>query len=164
MTDAQPNLLLERLKELQTKAGFKMPPCQPVYDRVFIYPTDGLDQDEKIAGTSLYRPSSDKTSLGASRGVLIAAGLKALDQLYGHGIELGHIVWFARLSPWQRQYEGDKRIERIVILRASEVVGSEDLMTAMLRGQVEVGVDDSDGRHVLVDRKRRDPEETDEGI
>lgn len=158
------SLLRQRLEAFDVD----MPPCQPCFDRVFVWPVsdrghgkDG-EKEEKYKGTNLIMPPMAKGFYGASRGLLIAAGMLALDQLYSHGIELGHIVWYQRLSPWARQYQGNGRIQQVVLLRAMELVGSEDIMANFAANGLEIGVD-TDGIHYIVDSdgkpvgKRFDP-------
>lgn len=151
-------LLRERLKAFEVD----MPPCQPTFDRVFVWPIHNMGQskagetDTTFKGTSIVMPTAAKGFYGASRGLLISAGLTALDQLYSHGFELGHVVWYQRLSPWQRQYMGDGRICSVVILRAMELVGSEDVMSNFAANSLEIGKDE-DGIHYIVDAETKKP-------
>lgn len=112
-----------------------MPPFAPVYDRIFVYPLDDKDLDEKT-DSGLYVPDSTRDQVGAQRGILMAAGAKALEQLYSHGIGIGHIVITARLSPWARKYLARGVPHFVLTLRASEVVASEDLLRAYEKGDV----------------------------
>lgn len=150
------SLLARRLKAFDVD----LPACQPAFDRVFVYQVNNIgeardgDTDTTFKGTSIIMPTPAKGTFGASRGLLISAGLKALDELYSHGIELGHIVWYQRLSPWQRSYMGNGRICQVTILRAMEIVGSEDTMANFNEKGWEVGRDE-DGIHYVVDRESK---------
>lgn len=150
------SLLARRLKAFDVD----MPMCQPAFDRIFVFPTNNVgesregDTDTTFKGTSIIMPAQQKGTFGASRGLLISAGLKALDELYSHGIELGHVVWYQRLSPWNRVYMGNGRIQQVTIIRAMEIVGSEDTMANMAEKGWEVGRD-PDGIHYLVDRETK---------
>lgn len=161
-------LLRERLKSFEVD----LPPCQPAFDRVFVWPINNMgqskegDTDTTFKGTKIIMPTVAKGFYGASRGLLISAGLKALDELYSHGMELGHIVWYQRMSPWSRAYMGEGRICTVVIIRAMELVGSEDIMSNFDANNIEIGRDE-DGIHYMVDKetkkkkgKRFDPELT----
>lgn len=148
--------------------GVPMPPCYPVYDRLFVWPLDDMSE-AKVRG--LYVPEQLKGTYGASRGLLIAGGMKALDQLYSHGLGLGHIVWYARLSPWARKYidVSGQHIAHVIVLRASEIVGSEDLLAELGGEGLEIGRD-TEGTHYIVDketkqknRERLDPEDSIDG-
>lgn len=160
----RPPKLEKRIREY----GIAMPTFAPVFDRVFVYPTDRQDLPESTAG-GIILAESTKTRLGAQRGILIAAGPIAIEQLYGHGISLGDIVLVARFSPWDRAYMGVKAgdtrasMHRMMVLRAAEVVGSEDLLTALEAGELQMEMD-SDGRVQIHDRQRVDPPTNDEGI
>jgi len=152
-------LLLHRIKQF----GLVLPKGRPVYDRIYVYPIGDKDQDEKIAGSMLYKPQQAKDKFAASRGVIVKAGIKALEQMWAHGIELGHIVLVARLSPWERKYEGKGREHTVMVLRSSEIVSSEDLEDDVLDECVGFTLG-ADGTVMIEDRARVDPDENDEGI
>lgn len=151
-------LLAHRIEEY----GLVFPSTRPVFDRIFVFPLESDSDNEKFEGSSLYKSEKSKARLGASRGVLIKAGMGALEQLWSHGIELGHIVLTARLSPWERSYAARGRIYSVLVLRASEVVGSEDLEMDVAEGCVNYRWGE-DGRLELAER-RIDPPTHDEGI
>jgi hypothetical protein len=151
-------LLLHRLQQFD----IPLPKGRPVYDRIYVYPLEGRDQGDKFEGSLLYKPEQSKDLYGASRGVIVKAGIKALEQMWSHGIELGHMVIVARLSPWERKYEGKGRIHKVMVLRASEIVSSEDTEEDVLEGCL--GFEYADGRLSFADRSRTDPDETDEGM
>lgn len=150
-------LLEKRIKEFD----IALPRTRPAFDRVFVYPLAGKTNDETFEGTSIIKPKVSRDKLDAARGVLVKAGLKALEHLWSHGFELGHIVLFARFSPWQYRYERAKRMHDVVIVRTSELVGSEDLEEDVISGDMRLNVSE-DGVVCWEDRPRVDPEENDE--
>ena len=141
------SLLQKRIEE------FKLPECpyEPAFDRVVvcILPEKKASRDTYVDGGLIQKPQAIKTreENESPRGVLIAAGLGAMDELRGFGIDLGHLVWIARFSPWRhvvdRKAEGD--IE-LMFLRAGDIVGSEDVRGLVREGKLKVKVGD-DGRH-----------------
>ncbi len=64
----------------------------------------------------------------APRGVIVGAGLQALDELRSNGMDLGHTVGFTRLAPFRRPFAtiGGERLTLIVLV-AGDIVDSEDL-------------------------------------
>lgn len=152
-------LLAERMKQYD----IVLPRARPVYDRVFIYPLADKAQDETYAGTSIIKPGTARDRFGASRGIVVKAGLGALEIMWSHGYEIGHVVLFARLSPWERAYEGRGREHRVTILHAPEIVGSEDLEDDVLEGHAEIELL-ADGTVALKDRRRVDPPKDTETI
>lgn len=68
----------------------------------------------------------------APRGVIVSAGLQALDELRSNGIDIGHTVGFTRLAPFRRPFAtiGGERLTLIVLV-AGDIVDSEDLGQAM---------------------------------
>jgi hypothetical protein len=102
--------------------------------------------------------------MGAQRGVLIMAGPKAIEELFSHGVSIGDIVLVARFSPWDRVYiSRSGKMHRMMVLRAAEVVGSEDLLRAYEAGELRMEMS-QDGRVTLHDRERIDPPTNEEGI
>lgn len=156
-------LITPKLQARIEEYNIEMPACAPVFDRIFIYPTDKADQPDTTAG-GIVLPDTTKTRMGAQRGVLIMAGPKAVEELYSHGITVGHIVLVARFSPWDRVYfSRSGRMHRMMVLRAAEVVGSEDLLRAYESGELRMEMT-PDGRVALHDRERIDPPTNDEGV
>jgi hypothetical protein len=141
-----------RLKARLEHYKAEMPPWYPVFDRIFVYPLEDNDQPDKVG--SLYIPARVKKESGTGVGFIVAAGAKALEQLHGHGIGLGDIVLTARLSPWERQFVSPKTgtPHILLILRASEIVGSLDLLAAYEKGDLWVQMN-ADGTVDVADRE-----------
>lgn len=165
-TPAHINLPLwpARLKARLEYYKAELPPFYPVFDRIFVYPLEAADQPETTAG-GIVLAQQTKAKYGAQRGILVMAGMKAVEQLYSHGINIGDVVITARLSPWERSYiSRDKRPHKVLVLRASEVVASEDLYNQYETGDFAMCLDPRDGSVTLDERTRVDPPENDEGI
>jgi co-chaperonin GroES (HSP10) len=147
---------------------FKITPPNfaPVFDRIFVAPLEDKELEETAGGIKL--AASTQAKLSSQRGLLIGAGARAVEQLYGHGISLGHLVVCARFSPYSRTYMVKGRMHEMLVLRASEVTGSEDLQIAYDKGdgylemsaEGEVAFCTRDGGA----RRRMDPEDNIEGI
>ncbi len=156
-----PPLLRKRLEHWKIDP----PTFAATYDRIFVYPLE--DAPDKSAG-GIVLPGEMTDKLSSQRGLLMKAGPKGIEQLYSHGISLGHIVVCARFSPYQRQYMSRGKVHDMLVLRASEVLGSEDLQTAYDNGDMWMEMA-PDGTVELCDReagtrKRADPEDNPEGI
>ena len=134
-------------------AEFNLPPVpyQPAYDRFILYtlPERKAERDTYAEDGIIVKPENIKSKemKESPRGVVMAAGLKAMDILRGHGISLGSIIWVARFSPWRhvvdRRSTGDVEM---MFLRASDVVGCEDLLGHMADGKCKI-VLGNDGLH-----------------
>jgi hypothetical protein len=141
-------LLESRLKEF----GIQPCPYQPAFDRVVVYklPDDMSARDTYSKSGVIVKPDNvrarDKDV--TPRGVLIGAGIGAMDYLRSNAIELGHIVWIVRLSPWQHVVEVDENGREVgmAFLHAADIVGSEDLLQAIKSKKVRIKVGD-DGKH-----------------
>lgn len=141
-------LLEKRLKDY----GISPCPYQPAFDRIVVYKLademsarDTYSKDGVIVKPDAVKARDKET---APRGVLIAAGVGAMDYLRSNAIELGHVVWVVRLSPWQHTVERDAegREVGLMFLRAGDIVGSEDVLDMIRKKKVRVKVGD-DGQH-----------------
>lgn len=122
------------------------------FDRIFVwqYPEDWYGGD-CYAGTNMLKPPATlkRQEQNTPRGIIISAGLSALDALRSNGIDVGHIVHFCVNAPYRRPLD-DNDQKHLVLLRAGDIVDSEDLARALDDGDVAVNVN-KDGQHVLVD-------------
>jgi hypothetical protein len=115
------------------------------FDRIFVFPLDPFDQDEKLPGSSLYRAQTTKQKdmQEGFRGVLISAGLTAADRLMSHGYELGDIVMTNKNVPFARRMElleGEPMY--VLVMRDGDLAGNETLqddIRARRRRFVDVG-------------------------
>lgn len=160
-----PPLLKARLDYYKKKP----PHFYPAFDRVFIIPLDDADQMDTTAG-GIAIAQETKNKLGAQRGLLVAAGAKAIEELYSMGIGLGHVVYTMRFSRFERTYQSkeDRMFYRAMICTAGEVMGSEDLYNAIEAGDISFQLDVKEGTVQVCDREndrpRNDPPPREYGV
>ncbi len=146
--------LEERIKK------YDIPPLlyAPVFDRCLVYQIDTVESDT-FEGSCLVKPEVTKRRErnGSPRGVLVGAGLKALDILGSHGIELGDIVWFARMAMWKHEIDASNRV--FSVIRAGEITGSEDLQEALGAGDIRYHLSDDETWEIEGVRRAADPQE-----
>lgn len=104
----------------------------PSFDKVYIWqiPLPGQGNDKYTEGGAILKPESvqhvERNS--APRGVLVSAGLQAMDSIYSTGIAIGHIVRFKKLSPFIMPVafiEGKQF--NVYVIRDGDIEASEDL-------------------------------------
>lgn len=156
-------LLPPQLEAAMALYKMEMPPFYPVFDRALVYPVEiAADQSDTTSG-GLVIPELAKKRANAQLGVLIAAGIKAREELYSHGIELGDIVVMARFSHWERNYfSATNQPHRVYILQAGEIVASVGLKRRMDKGDIWMEMDRA-GKVMFHDRERNDPPQIDLG-
>jgi co-chaperonin GroES (HSP10) len=130
--------------------GVKKLPYLPAFDRCLVKQIPE-DERETFGDTGIIKPKAMKSGedRAACRGVLLAAGLGALDHLAAHGIEVGDTVWFSKLSPWRHVVDnvGGHDLE-LMFLRSADLAGSEEAMARVLSGELTVELDEQ-GQHVF---------------
>lgn len=128
-----------------------------LYDRVYVYqiPPKGVvrrQAEAKANGSVLAMSVGWKESEQdkAHRGVIVGAGLSALDHLTAHGVGLGHIVNFALFSPLRHFPDDELPDESLVVLHAGQGVSSEDTKRMLDEGKLKVVRKNIEGncRHV----------------
>lgn len=133
---------------------------QAVFDRVVVYQLNPNFQDHmeetwsKDSAILVPDEARDRMSWQAPRGLLISAGLEALDNLRSNGIDLGHRVLLTKFSPYRLEipYGPHKTCDKILVLRDGDICASEDLATMLQNGEVTYQYRD----HVEKDAQGRD--------
>lgn len=103
---------------------------QAAFARVFLWQIpmqsgDTYNPDSKIV---MAETTKQREKNKAPYGIVISAGLLALDSLRSNGIDLGHKVLFAHTAPYHIRYDViDGQEMHLVILNAGDIIGSEDL-------------------------------------
>lgn len=120
---------------------------QPVFDRIYVWQLPLHEEETFMQGGAIVKPdwmkARDKKT--TPRGILVAAGLSALDTLRSHGIDIGHIVTIIAIAPWTLPIaivEG--HWFELLMLRDGDIVGSDDLATTLRSGVVKTTTVPSD--------------------
>lgn len=119
-----------------------------LYDRIYVAQIN--DGDGKFGDTMLYMPqkSAEREAAQAPRGLIVAAGLLALDNLRSNGSDLGHIVHFVRASIWRRVVDvvNGKEID-VIVLRDGDLTADEDVERMRRSGEMTIEWDEKQRRH-----------------
>lgn len=148
-----PKLLeARRLEYGITDGAFRV---QAAYDRILVFQ---IAEVHFMAGrfgneSTIVLPKSfeDAAERAAPRGIVVSAGLKALDEMRSNGIELGDIITFNMVSPWKIDTDIiDGKKHQLLVMHAGHIIGSEDLAERLRRR--ELYVDGPPTAHVYVNR------------
>jgi hypothetical protein len=142
-----PALLEEKRLEWKIPDGAFRVAGGVVYDRILIWqiPHYALKREDGDkfggAGGQLYKSdqTKEKETREAPRGIILGAGLKALDSLRSHGIDIGHTVLFCKNTVYSIKvdYIAGKD-ERVSLARETDIVASEELAAQMASGERQV--------------------------
>jgi len=153
-------LLSKRMKE------FDIPPWpgEACFERVIVYciPDSYAAREQTAGGIYLPQTRVDTDKKRSPRGIVVSAGLKALDVLRSNGMEIGEIVWFAPHVPFRYVVgtDGKEDIE-FKFMNVGDIVLSEDTLNRVLEG--ETTVSNINGKHTY-GGVRIDPTEFPDGI
>lgn len=110
------------------------------FDRVFVYQFESEQfANGKYGDTSIWMPDTvrSKELHYSPNGVLVSAGLSALEQLRPHGILPGHIIYMADPSPLAINVDIAGALpQKMLIMNSRDISGSEDIRTALTSGRV----------------------------
>lgn len=112
------------------------------YNYVLVYQISQTVGDT-YGDTSIVMPDRTKARevTEAPRGIIVTAGLGALDSLRSNGINLGHIVMFSRNIPYRaRMAVISARDHNLLVLQAGDIFASEDLARARILSKTNVQI------------------------
>lgn len=123
---------------------------QPIDNQVVIWRLPPL----RLSAGGLIIPEDQQSP--NVKGVILAMGPRAMDLLYSNGIELGHIVLFARFAGWEPHDNTPEyaRHNQVLIVKSTDINGSDDLKALLDSGKMTY-VKDEDGRFKLAKVKKR---------
>lgn len=132
---------------------------QAAYDRILIAQISSAPRETFVEGGTLIMPATTQARVTeeASRGIVVSAGLVALDNLRSNGIDVGHIIRFIRNAPWRMEVDNvEGHVIHALVMRDGDVIASEDLATALRKGECKAKLlRNADGteQHVFVDKR-----------
>jgi hypothetical protein len=152
-----PKLLDERRLEYGiTDGAFSR---QAVFDRVFLWQIPMQKGDKFESDSLIHMPESvqQREKSRAPQGIIVSAGLRALDQLRSHGVDLGHKILFCHAAPYHIRYDSVLGLEQhLIIVLAGDIIGSEDLATNLRTRQVRClprRLENNSVDHVFIDER-----------
>ncbi len=149
---------------LRWKIGDKAFQRQAQFRRIHIFQVDlmallGTGEDRYYPGTTIERPTVAKRvdQEGCHMGILISAGLTALDELCSHGTELGNVVGFIRNAPMRHTFSRSENGESYyLVLNSGDITCDETLGQELIRKErfIEDQGGDKGYCHVIAGAKR----------
>lgn len=145
-----PPLLEQRRIEANIPDGFFE--FQMAFDRILIFQLS-QDQGETYGDTLIIKPEAVAAvqHREAPKGVLVGAGLRALDNLKSNGIDVGHVITFINNAPWHMRLGNIKGHDYYgLVMRDGDITGSEDLATNLQEGneRFEITTYQKDGLNI----------------
>lgn len=146
------SLLDRRIRE------YNIPPWpgQAMYGRIIVYrvPDKAAERKTFIEGgvIEMTEEQAGGRAWRAPRGIIVSAGLQAMDVLRGNGMGLGEMIWMASHTPWRYEVDskqtGDK-VETVefFFMQAGDVVISEDMQERIRSKRATIEL--RDGKHQL---------------
>lgn len=155
---------MTKLEERRRHYDIPETPYLPMGKVILVYrlPSEEVTKSGLVIPQVWTEKSDDGTTTTGQKspdpkGVLVAAGLQALDVMRDHLIEIGDIVYFGRFEGWEVEFkrEAMKSGKYLIQMKIEGLLGSVDAMERMKNHAVEyVDTDDFQG-HVYTKRNRK---------
>lgn len=129
---------------------------QCVYDKFMLFQLEADPFKKTIGDTSLIftEVGLKRAKEEEPRGVIISAGLRAMDVLRSNGMDLGHIVRIVKLAPYRIPVDYILGMQMYAImLSVGQIVASEDLAGRLRAGKMKVHFDGE--QHILASGKTK---------
>lgn len=128
---------------------------QAAFERVLVWQLSE-DEGETYNGGIIVKTETQRKRelVEAPRGVIVSAGLGALDVLRSNGMDIGHTIGFTRLAPFRRPIGVFAGIPlALIVLVVGDIVDSEDLGAQLKSRAVRILGKETDGttEHHFVD-------------
>jgi hypothetical protein len=158
--DAIPELLAKRVNDLEIPPW----PGQATFERVIVYriPDEGSSSETFAKDGLIVKPETRRETdkERSPRGVVVSAGLAAMDVLVSNGMQLGELVWFAPHVPFR--FEVGKRTDgtpwEFYFMNVGDIVLSEDILQRVVDGTIHLSR--AGAQHVYNNEERREPTHT----
>lgn len=136
------------------------------YDRIHVRQLpmeDGTGGKASKDGLIHLPASSQKRALDeAARGIIVSAGLRAMDILVSNSMCVGQLITHIKNAPWRLPVAMiDGKAEQVLVMNVGDIVGNEDLELLIRKGVVEERFDEESLQHYYYDNrtnKRWDPQ------
>lgn len=110
---------------------------QAAFERVFVWQLPLREETFGNTGIVMPQVSRDREKRETPMGVIVSAGLGAMNILTTNGYELGDTVWFLKQGLWRIKVGFVRNIPvELMILSAGDIVGSMELADKLKRGGV----------------------------
>ena len=143
----------KRLAAKLKEAGLEIP-YAPGFDTVLVL-REPAPPVQKFTDGGLHIPDAfQEEPEPKSEGVLVGAGLKALDSFRSHGYLVGDRVQIGRFAGWEKEFELDKKGKnkrKILQMTAGDILGSFDLKERLWgkKPSMEVAYDPDTREHYI---------------
>lgn len=115
---------------------------QAAFDRILVFQLPEKSMEKGTFGDSgiiVPENSKDNRKKCAPRGIIVSAGLKALDELRSNGMELGDVVMFNHVSPWRIETDIiNGKWHYLLVMHTGHIIGSEDAAKRLRDGEMKV--------------------------
>lgn len=155
---------MTKLDERRKQYDIPELPYLPVGKVILVYrlPSEEVTKSGLVLPQVWTEKSEDGTTTSGQKspepkGVLVGAGLQALDVMRDHLIELGDVVYFGRFEGWEVEFQREKMKsgKYLIQMKIEGVLGSVDAIERMKAHAVEYIDTDDERGHVYTKRSSR---------
>ena len=122
-------------------------------DRVLLYQIEGAGAKTTEAGIHYSDRGKTMEEESNPEGIIVAAGLTAMDQLVCHGFGLGHKVSFIKQAPFRKRVDNiGGREKYAIMIQTGDIVGDFDLNLMLRSGEISLHFNPESKEHYYVNK------------
>ena len=113
----------------------------PANNKVYVFQIED-EEEGKYGGKDgvIHMPDQvkERRAEAAPKGIIVGAGLKAMDHMYANGYWIGHVVSFICMNPWRKPIAtvGGKALH-VMVMTAGDICDDYDLSACLKDGVVK---------------------------
>lgn len=131
------------------------------FDRILVYQLPASDHTFGKSGIIMPQASQKRVAQETPKGIIVSAGLGALDVLKTSGQEVGDTILFIKQGMWRIVCGWVRHVEvHLMVLSVGDICSNQDKAQRLREGLIKYHWNDETNEHVLVDRfgKRLKPQ------
>lgn len=122
------------------------------FNRILVYQLPL--KEETVGKSKIIAPQASQKRMQqeAPTGVIVSAGLGALDVLRTHGMQVGDTILFIKQGMWRITTGWVRHVdEHLMVLSVGDIISNQDLAKRLREGSVNYSWDAENGEHRMVD-------------
>jgi co-chaperonin GroES (HSP10) len=121
------------------------------FDRIFVWQ---IQAQEKLTASGIVMPQASikRVSQETPRGIVVSAGLRAMDIMRSNGMGVGDTVTFIRQGMWRITIGQVRGVDvHLMVLSVGDICSNEDLALRLRKKEVSYAWEEETSEHRLVD-------------
>ena len=122
------------------------------FDRILVYQLTSSEKTFANSGIVMPEASEKRTAQETPKGIVVTAGLSALDTLRTNGHQVGDTIKFIKQGMWRIEIGWIRQVAvHLMVLSVGDIISNEDLGQRLFKGEVKYSWSEEKQEHRFVD-------------